>query len=289
MKNFIVNIFKTLFFFDLGVIVMSLLPTVKLKNSALFKLTTEGIYLGFVLILSLVFVLAIEKRKIGIGFGKRKFKSALVGIVSGIAFPVIFIAVLSFFKGFDLSGFNKHSHLYYWIPAILINALTTELFLRGYLFTLYKKHYGFLFTAVVTTMLYIALNSEILKANKIYFANIILLNLLLCFLREYTDSVVATVSARFFYCLLSCLMLGSLPLSGGYPTLLKYTVIGKPLLTGGEYGIEGSLIMLIISLIVFLLLFFHKFKPISIIKQKVYEFKRLIKRIISKKKLAGIL
>ncbi len=289
MKNFIIIIFKTLFFFDLGVVVMSLLPTVKLKTPALSKLATEGVYFGFVLILSLIFVLVIEKRKIRIGFGKRKFKSALTGAISGFAFPIIFFAVLAVFKGIDISGFNKTSHLYYWIPAILINAITTELFLRGYLFSLYKKHYGFLFTAIVTTMLYIALNSEILKMNKIYLANIILLNLLLCFLFEYSNSIIATISARFVYCVLSCLMLGSLPLSGGYPVLLKYTTTGKPLLTGGEYGIEGSLIMLIICLIVFLLLFFHKFNPISVIKQKFFELKRYLKKIVSKKKSAGVL
>ncbi len=289
LKNLIVNIFKTLFFFDLGVIVMSLLPALKLKNPALLKLATEGMFFGFVLFISLIFVLAIEKRKIKIGVGKRKIKSFLIGAVSGIAIPVICVAVIALFKGFDLSGFNKTPHLYYWIPALLLNAITTELFLRGYLFSLYKKHYGFLFSTVVTTLLSLSLNTEIFKLNKIFIANIILLNLLLCFLREYTDSVVATVTARFFYSLLSCLLLGSLTLSGEYPTLLKATFKGKALLTGGEYGIEGSLIVLILSSALVLLFCFHKFKPISVIKRKLSAIKQFLKRISSKKKTAGTL
>ena len=78
MKNLIINIFKTLFFFDLGVILITLLPEVQNKNPALQKLIAESLPLGIVLILTILFILVIERRKIKLPIKKNIPKATLL-------------------------------------------------------------------------------------------------------------------------------------------------------------------------------------------------------------------
>ena len=137
MKNLIINIFKTLFFFDLAVIVISLLPTVQNSNPALALLLNECIPLGLVILLTLFFFLFLEKKQVGPPLKHKKFKSFFKGLGFGAVLPVICVAVMFFTKSFHFLGFNKIDSWYYYVLALLCNAIFTELLLRGYLFNLY--------------------------------------------------------------------------------------------------------------------------------------------------------
>ncbi len=266
MKNFIINIFKTLIFFDVSVIILSLFPTVKKSNPAISALINEAIPLGLILIFTLIFVLAVEKKQIKVPFVKRPFKSLLIGLGTGAVIPIVIVALLAILKHFNYIGFNKTSNCHYWLLALLCSSVATELFLRGYLFVLYKKFYGFTFSAVVTTMLYLSLNFEIFSKDKIFIANIVLFNILLCFLLEYSNSVVTTITARFVYTAISTLLLGSYPLTQGYPILLNHTFAEKKFFIGTEYPLENSPLMLSILSFVTLIFIFNKYRPVKNIK-----------------------
>ena len=269
MKNLIINIFKTLFFFDLAVIVIPLLPVFEKKNPALTRLINEAIPLGFVLALTLVYVFLIEKRAVTIPFIKKKVKLLLKGLGFGAAIPILFVVTLAILKHFDYIGFNKVSHSYYWILAILCNIIASELLFRGYLFSLYKKFYGFTFAAVCTTALYLSANFNIFSKDTIFIANIILLNILLCFLLEYSGSVLTTITAHFAYILLSTFALGSYPLTSGYPVLINHKFSQNKFFVGNEYPLEGSKFLLIILSIITLIFVVKKYQPIT-------QFKKLI-------------
>ena len=128
------------------------------------------------------------------------------------------------------------------------NVLATELLLRGYLFRLYRRYYGFAAVAVVITLLYISLNPGIFKHGIIYPANMLLNNFILCLLAEYSYSLLAPVTAHFAYNAVSSLVLGSLSLYAEKPYLLKFTFSGNKILSGGSVRLEGSIIMLIAQL-----------------------------------------
>ena len=273
MKKLLTNIFKTLFFFDLAVICFPLLPTIKIKNPALLKLSFEGFQMLFIILLTTVFVKWVEKKSIKLPSKKKKFKQVMLGLFLGFVLPVITIAVMIATKSFKFEGINAVKYLYFWLPAFLFNAITTEYLLRGYLFQLYKREYGVIVSVVLTTLLYISLNSHILKMGKIYIATMIAFNILLCVLLELTSSMVVTISARFFYSLLSTFVLGSLSLSGGYPALLKYKISGSSFITGGANGIEGSIIPIGVIGICFAFWAWKKYKPINFIKNLINKIK----------------
>ena len=71
------------------------------------------------------------------------------------------------------------------------------------------------------------------------------LDFVLCLLAEYTRSVLAPFTAHFVYNALSSLVFGSLSLFDEKPHLLKLTLSGSRLLSGGDMKLEGCIIMLI--------------------------------------------
>ena len=274
MKKLFINIFKTLFFFDLAVMCFPILPTIKTENTALLKLFTEGVQLIFIIILTWIFIKWVEKKSIKLPSKKKKVKQVMFGLFLGAVLPVITVAVMISTKSFKFEGINEVKYLYFWLPALLFNAITTEYLLRGYLFQLYKREYGVIASVVITTLLYISLNFHILKMGKIEMATLIVFNILLCVLLELTSSMVVTISARFFYSLLSTFALGSLPLSEGYPALLKYKLSGNSFITGGVNGIEGSIIPLIVIGLAFGFWAWRKYKPITLIKNLTNKIRR---------------
>jgi len=279
MKNLIVNVFKTLFFFDLAILIFVRLPEVTASNAALLKLKQEAIIMGVPLVLTLVYFFLVEKRKLGVPINRHVFKSIGWGLFSGIVPIGVTVGALFILKKLKFTGIEKPEHIWFWLAAMLCNTIAAELLLRGYLFKLFKKHYGFMFSAIVTTMLFLSIDIKLFDEGKIYIANIILLNFLLCLILEYSGSIVSTIIARFFYTGISCYLFGSIQLTGGYPTLLKYSLSGKKLFTGGEYGLEGSLVTLIVLGLFAAVLLIYKYRPIKMIKEIIKDISRSIKRL----------
>ena len=284
MKNIIINVFKTLFFFDLAVLIFTKLPEISGANPAISKLKQEALIMAVPLVLTLVYFFIVERRKLGVPINKRIFKAFGWGILGGILPLGTVIGTMVILKNLKFTGIEKVEHIYLWLAAILINAIAAELLLRGYLFNLFKKHYGFMFSAVVTTMLFVSLDIKLLDQSKIYIANIILLNFLLCLILEFSSSIISTVTARFFYTAVSCFMFGSMRLTGGYPTMLKFDISGKKLLIGGEYGFEGSVITLVALSLFAVILLMCKYHPLKKLKNKLKK-RKFKKKVKSKKAL----
>ncbi len=273
MKKLLINIFKTLFFFDLAVMCFPVLPTIKTENTALLKLFTESIQLIFIILLTVIFLKWVEKKSIKLPSKKKKVKQVFQGLFFGIVLPVITVAVMVAVKSIEFEGVNKIKYLYFWLPALLLNAIATELLLRGYLFQLYKREYGVIASVIITTLLYLSLNSHILKMSKIYIATMLVFNILLCLLLEYSSSMVVTVSARFFYSLLSVFVLGSASFAEGYPVLLKTKVSGSAYITGSPYGIEASLVPIAFIGVFTLFWVWRRYKPITLLKNFINKIK----------------
>lgn len=267
MKNLIVNIFKTLFFFDLSLIIISLLPDLKTENPALALLCKEGMGLAVILILTVFFLLFVEKRKLRLYSKKGKFKSFMGGIGLGFMFPVVIGGVMWLLKLIKISGINKTEQIYYYIAAVLLNAVAGELLIRGYLFRLYNKHYGLIFATLISTALFVCMNSQILRYGKMYIAGIILLNVFLCLITDKAKGPI-NIAARFIYTLLSGFGLGGSLFTEEYPVFFKASSQGKRLLSGGEYGIEGSIITVIIFAVINIYILNKKYNLIQYLKKE---------------------
>lgn len=285
MNDLIKTIFKTLFFFDLGIIVLSVLPEFKFKNAALNNLCNMALCAVILIVFTVVFLKIVEKKTLRLSAHPKK-SAFLKGIGIGILFPAVILGIMFLFKVVSFSPFQKPekiTELFYYTGALFCCSLACELLLRGYLFRLYKKHYGFLFSTVVTTLLFISFNLEIFKTGKIYSANIILINILLCFLLEYTRSFAAVVLARFFYSVITCIVLGTVSTSSQYPVFFNLVFSGKKLITGPENGFEASIITLIITSVITILLLNRKYNLLSRSKDTVIYLKKQFKNIKRKR------
>lgn len=248
MKNLIVNIYKTLFFFDLSIVVVYYLPTVKSKNIALGTVLNEGIFLGVMLLFTIFFINVVEKRNLKVFNRKNIFRHYSLGLLSGFIPLGGTVLALWALKMLSFSKTEKISSVLLWLLALLLNAAANELLLRGYLFRLYRKYYNIITVSVVNTLLFISLNIYIFSGGVIYSANMILFNIMLCLLAEYSYSLLAPITARFIFTTLSGFLLGSYKIAEEYPVLINTAVSGKKLLSGGEMKLEGSIVMLIINL-----------------------------------------
>ena len=245
MKNLIINIYKTLFFFDLSIVIAYYLPSVKAKNAAVSNLWREGVFFTVMLIFTLLFKTAVEHNRLKIFNTANKFRHYSIGLITGIAPLALTVLPLFIIRTLRFSGINRPGNTLIWLAAIFMNTLATELLLRGYLFRLYRKYYGFAPVAVIITLLFLSMNPGIFKGGIIYAANMLLGNFVLCLLAEYTRSVLAPFTAHFVYNALSSLVFGSLSLFDEKPYLLKLTLSGSRLLSGGDMKFEGCIIMLI--------------------------------------------
>lgn len=244
VKNLIVNIYKTLFFFDLAIVIAYYIPDIKTENPALLTLWREGILLGVVLAFTLFFIRAVEKNRLRVFNFKNKLRHYSLGLITS-AIPLgITVLILWLFKSLRVNGAQKISGIVFWLMALLFEAAANELLLRGYLFRLYRKYYSLPASTAVVTLLFISLNINVFSHGVIYAANMLLTNIILCLLAEYSYSVLAPITARFFYNLISGFLLGSITLSAEYPVVINTLWSGNKYLAGGDMKLEGSVILL---------------------------------------------
>jgi len=267
MKNLLVNVFKTLFFFDLALVVIHLIPDLKTKDPMKLLLWREGMPLAVILFLTLFYLLIVDRRKFHIYEKKGKFKSGLFGLLIGAVVPSVILGVMWLLKAFKITGFNKVDNIHYYILAMFFNAMAGELLFRGYLFKIYQKHQGFIFATVFSTALFFSMNHHLLKLSKLYIANIILLQVFLCCMTDKAKGPF-NIFARFVYTFISGFILGNGMLSEDYPVFGKFAFSGKKMINGGQYQIEGSVVTTVfLSLLIFFMLN-RKYKLLSYLKKE---------------------
>ena len=246
MKNLIINIYKTLFFFDFAIVAAYLIPKLKTGRDSLNALLSEAVFLATALVFTFIFIKFVEKGKLRVFNRRNKLRHYCCGLLVGIL-PIAATAVpLFIFKGLSFNGvnINSFSDVLIWIAAVFCNAAATELLLRGYLWKLYRCYYPLPAVCAVITVLFISMNIDIFSGGVIYAANLLLGNLALCFLAEYTHSLLAPITAHFFYNAVSSLILGSFAVSKDYPYIINTVYSGNKLFSGGDAKLEGSIIML---------------------------------------------
>lgn len=249
VKNLIVNIYKTLFFFDLAIVVTYYIPDIKTENPALLNFWREAVFLGIMLAFTLFFIKAVEHNQIKVFNFKNKLRHYSLGLITAIIPLVFTVLTLWLFKFLRLNGAEKIGGIAFWLFALLFEAAANELLLRGYLFRLYRNYYSLPVVTAVISLLFISLNIDVFSRGVIYAANMLLTNVILCLLAEYSYSLLAPITARFFYNMISGFLLGSFTVSAEYPALINTVWSGNKYIAGGDMRLEGSLILLAANIV----------------------------------------
>ncbi|MFS0646866.1 CPBP family intramembrane glutamic endopeptidase [Siminovitchia sp. 179-K 8D1 HS] len=164
-------------------------------------------------------------------------------------------AVLLLTKTMNIEGQNNIDYIWVWILASRLNVAMQELLVRGYLYQLWKHKYNVIAATILTTILFTAMHGGAFEAGIIPVLNVISMSIFVTLLLEYTDTIVAPIVVHFIWNTIGAIILGGVSVANDYPNLLNSTFQGNPLVSGGSYKIEGSIIVFVVNVILIAYLF----------------------------------
>jgi membrane protease YdiL (CAAX protease family) len=253
LKKHLFVLLKTAGFFTSWVLLVSFLMPVLddpvfINESAFLRLWMEVLPLVFVIIPTLFFVKIIEKNKINTGISRNIIKSGVLGIVFGTSWTGVSILIIVLLGGGKFTGINNVPYLSIWILSAFINVIMQEYLIRGYLFSLIKKEYNVLTAIIITTLVFVLLHGGALEAGVTAVINIITMSTFMSLLLICTGTLITPIIAHGMWNIIGCL-LGCVSLADDYPAIINCELTGSKIISGGEYKIEGSIIVLIINVI----------------------------------------
>ncbi|SDC89902.1 hypothetical protein SAMN05421663_10521 [Terribacillus halophilus] len=249
MQKLLTTILKTIIFFIGWAILISFTPDIGTNNPAFLRLWWEFSPFAVVVLFSIFFVFIIEKGKIKIPIITSFFKNSLIGVVTGALWLGSVAAVLILTKTMNIQGHNQIDFIWIWILASLLNAAMQELLMRGYLYQLWKQKYNVAAATVLTTILFTAMHGGAFEAGMIPVLNVVSMSVFATILLEYTGTMIAPIIAHFIWNAIGAIIMGSVSLASDYPNLLNSSFQGIQMLSGGQYKMEGSIIVLVVNLI----------------------------------------
>lgn len=246
MKKSLITIGKSLLFFIVWIFAVSLIPIPDSQNDAVWRFWAELIPFLAVAVLTAAFWF-IEKKKIPLNIVSSPMKSLTVGIIAGIGWLGAAVAILILTRTMTVVGHNSIPMLWLWIISVFLNTIMQEMLVRGYLYQLIKTNYNAIAAAVVTTALFTLMHGGAFEAGIIPVLNIVTMSLLMTAVLEYTHSLTAPIIMHFIWNCVGAVILGGVSLADDYPKLCIAEFTGNALLSGGEFKIEGSIVVLLLN------------------------------------------
>lgn len=148
---------------------------------------------------------------------------------------------------------NYVPSLWLWIISAFLNVIMQELLIRGYLYQLIKENYNVITSTIITTTLFTLMHGGVLTDGIIPILNIITMSLFMTAILEYTNSLVTPIIIHSIWNIVGSIILGGVSLASDYPNLLEVNFLGNKLLSGGLCKLEGSIIVLIVNVLLFII------------------------------------
>ena len=99
------------------------------------------------------------------------------------------------------------------------------------------------------------MHGGVFEAGIIPVVNVITMCLFTTALYESEKTLLAPIAAHALWNVIGAIVMGGVSLADDYPNLYNLIPVGKEILSGGEYKIEGSIVVLVIN--VLLMIFFY--------------------------------
>lgn len=255
MKEFLGIILKTLIFFIGWAVILPLFPEFNhINQPAYMRLWWEMIPLIAIVLLTVIFIVIVERGKIKVPVALNFLKNIFEGLLIGIIWLGAVYVVLLWTGVMSIDGRNVVNDIWIWILASLINVMMQELLVRGYLYQLWKQKYHMVTAMVITTILFTVMHGGAFEAGLIPVLNIVTMSIFMTLLLEYTGTIVAPIIAHFIWNTVGGIIFGGVSLAEDYPVLFNTVYKGNELISGDAYKIEGSIVVLIIHAIFIVIL-----------------------------------
>lgn len=232
-------------------------------------LVWDGPELAVTLVTAFLMMTLVERRRwpyrnYGLGLQAKSLSHFLEGLIFGFLTPTILILLLYFasavsFDGLALSGTPLVQFAIVWLLAMVLDGLHDQFLFRGYpLFTL-ATGIGFWPASILLSVVFGGLLSYLLgqTATFVHLLSVTLIFLFTCLSFRRTGSLWFAVGFHAMFAFTALVLYGSPRIDNGgksvYGHLLNLRFHGSPWLTGGQGGIEGSILVLPLLGVLFLI------------------------------------
>lgn len=179
--------------------------------------------------------------------------------------PVILIALILFFRNqIDISfnHFNfRNFTLYFFV--LIIGSLNEELLTRGYVLRYLMQKKNRYTALMLSSLLFATFHISNENLTIVSFLNIFLSGIFLGLFYMYFQNLWFSIAAHFAWNFLQGPILGSAVSGLKTESILKQTLIGNNLITGGAFGFEGSIICTFMLILFIYLLYLFSTKYLS--------------------------
>lgn len=227
-------------------------------NPAIWRFFAELIPLAVMIVFTIIFLL-LEKGDVKIPVIKNCGKGLLAGTLSGIVWLGLTLLILFSLHQLEFTGKNQVDLLWLWVISAFLNVIMQELLVRGYIYQLLKTRYNLSLAVIITTALFTLMHGGAFEAGIIPVLNVITMCLFTTALYETEQTILAPIMAHAVWNITGAIILGADSLAEDYPSLYTMTSSANTVLSGGDYKIAGSIVVLIIN-ICMMLFFFIAYK-----------------------------
>lgn len=179
-------------------------------------------------------------------------RDAVIGFSVGTLWLLAAVGAAALFGGLQFQEMSTVPLLAFWAIAATINVAMQEYLVRGYIFKMLMLRHSVAAATIVTTVLFVAMHG--FQGGLIGIANVVVASLIFTILLVRTGAMITPIIAHVAWNIIGGILLGAISLGGVYPQVLRVVRDGPGILTGGDMGIEGSILTLIISCITLTLL-----------------------------------
>ncbi len=219
------------------------------NQAAFWRLWWEFLPLLGTLLLTFLFLRLVERNRLDVplwaGFGP----NALYGVVLGTVWFAGPLLIAYSFGVYQIGAGEAVPFFSIWLLACFLNVVMQEYLVRGYLFALFQSAFSAGIATAVTTVLFTLLHGGAFSVGPIAVLNVATMGIFVSLLRLETGTLLAPIAVHFIWNAAGGLVFGIIPLAEDYPSILQGSFEGSPLWSGGEAGLEGSAIVLIVNLL----------------------------------------
>ena len=195
-------------------------------------------------------------------------KNLTLGILIGVTLQCLTVLVIYLSNGFKIVSINPVSYIIIPLTVAFTVAIFEEILIRGILFRIIEEKLGSYITLIISAIIFGGLhllnpNGSIISATCVAIEG----GLLLGAAYIYTRNLWFPIAIHFAWNFMQSGILGAIT-SGNEKSnsLLTTQITGSKIITGGEFGPEGSIQATILCLVVTLILMYLNKKQNKLIK-----------------------
>lgn len=214
------------------------------------NLTSSIIAAGAAMLAYYWFVRLIERRAVTELSISVAGKELVVGILVGVMLFSVTIGILWLFGYYKVTGINAWTEIFSWLVLAIISGVTEELIFRGFLFRVAEESLGTWLALAISALIFGLLH--LANPNATLWGAIAIAieaGIMLAAAFVYTRRLWLPIGIHFAWNFVQGAVFGVAVSGNEAKGLLQSTLSGPSLLSGGDFGAEGSIFAIVVCLV----------------------------------------